>query len=117
MMQLFSEERATLRASFFGCTFNEKVYNASLMNNKINKPTIRDIKEILNDNTIAGYNDKRKNGRRIKLLRRISRRKRQTLKKELSIRFPNFKISCNDWMWRYWCRNIPTTAIHFNYKN
>lgn len=31
MMQLFSEERATLRASFFGCTFNEKVYNANAM--------------------------------------------------------------------------------------
>lgn len=99
----------------------KKGYSASLMNNKINKPTITDIKEILNDNTIAGYNDKRKNGGRIKLMHRISRRKQRMLKKELCIRFPSFNISCNNWLWKYRGfgngYDIPVTAIHFNHKN
>lgn len=84
------------------------------------KPTIRDVKKILNDKSISGYNDKRKNGGRIKLHRPISHAKQAVLESKLGALFPNYKITCSDWEWvsRGWTGgcDITTTVIHFRHN-
>ena len=85
----------------------------------MNKPTIRIIKKILNNKLLWGYNDKRKNGGRIKLRgQRITPQQHQLLQQELAARFPNYKIMCNylhqkDLRWHPSEKGPNNTVVHF----
>ena len=78
------------------------------------KPTIRDIKSILKDKNIYGWNDKRREGGRIKLGWAISHQQQHKLEKELAARYPQYEIACGNMFWNggYLGRRI-TTAVYF----
>lgn len=81
---------------------------------KEQKPTIRDIKSILKDKNIHGWNDKRCDGGRIKLGWAISHQQQHKLEKELAARYPQYEIACGNMIWNenYSGRRI-TTAVYF----
>ena len=84
---------------------------------KQSKPTIRDIKSILNIKNIGGYNDKRRNGGRIKLIGTISHSNQQKLETELAIRYPDYQFACGNIISKpSWGSNFVATAIHFRLK-
>lgn len=80
---------------------------------KQSKPNIKAIKAILNDKSICGYNDKRQNGGRIKLISRLSHMVQRKLETALAIQYPDYQIACGNIIWR---RCYITTAIHFKLK-
>lgn len=84
---------------------------------KQSKPNIKAIKAILNDKNIWGYNDKRRNGGRIKLVNELSHKTQQKLETELAIRYPDYQIACGNIICKpNWGRNYIATAIHFKLK-
>jgi len=82
---------------------------------KIKTPSITDIKTILKDKNIGGYNDKRKYGRRIKLHTSISHKKQKRLENELSKMYPDHTIAVGNYIPRPgYCSGMGIrTVIHF----
>jgi len=57
------------------------------------KPTIKNIREIVNLSSIQYYNDKRSNFNRIKLNERLSYEEMALLDRKLSEKFPNYSFA------------------------
>ena len=85
---------------------------------KIKTPSITDIKTILKDKDIGGFNDKRKNGRRIKLFSSISHKKQKRLENELSEMYPDYTVAVGNFITQhtYFSGGSVRTVIHFRNK-
>lgn len=86
---------------------------------KIKNPSITDIKNILGTKDIGGYNDKRKNGRRIKLFSSISHEKQKHLEEGLTEMYPDYKIAVGNFITQpTWGGKVGKvrTVIHFRHK-
>lgn len=84
------------------------------MKNKV--PSITDVKKILKDKNIGGYNDKRVDGRRIKLLNEpISFKKQKKLQDKLSEMYPEFNVAVGNFITSdsYTSSRSIRTVIHF----
>ena len=86
---------------------------------KMKNPSITDIKNILGTKDIGGYNDKRKNGRRIKLFSSISHKKQKRLEEGLTEMYPDYTIAVGNYItkpmtWR--AIGGVRTVIHFRHK-
>jgi len=88
---------------------------------KTNKPTIRDIKVLLNAAAQPlpdyHYNDRRKNGGRIKLSHNYPLNVLQRLEQQLTELFPEYTISVYSWMSKLpWSYQAPRACVKWEAK-
>lgn len=84
---------------------------------KIKEPSITDIKKILGTKDICGYNDKRKNGRRIKITSTISHDDQALIEAALSLAYPQYTVAVGNFIAKpNWGKPYVATAIHFRTK-
>jgi len=79
-------------------------------------PSIADVKKILKDKNIGGYNDKRVDGRRIKLLNEpLSFKKQKKLQDKFSEMYPEFNVAVGNFITAdsYTSARGIRTVIHF----
>lgn len=81
------------------------------------EPNITAIKGIIRDRNICGYNDKRKNGRRIKITSCISHADQDLLERVLPQCYPQYKVAVGNYITKpNWGKPYVATAIHFRNK-
>lgn len=86
------------------------------------EPMVKDVKSILRERNVEQvyrpfYNDKRKNGRRIKMPFLLDADTSQYLQKELQRRFPNHNISVRVHKWEtHWQRTSNVSTVHVRNK-
>ncbi len=86
-------------------------------------PMVKDVKSILKERNHTQtyrpfYNDKRENGRRIKMPFQLEQADAEYLQEELTRRFPDYDISVKDQLWNNHFFYTPATVstVHIRRK-